>query len=263
MALELLVAASRVHGVGIGAPALPDTQVRARVLLAIARGRAHVEFPRRGVGDAVDALHVVQRPVPVGAHAGDNGPQGLVVDAHVLVTRERGNVAQAHRVLVHYGLEVVHRVLVELVVDVAPDRLLQLDDEALDVGFVVGKKRQLVAHAAQHLGYCLLHFVHAAEDEVLGPVGVVLCEREQVIRMVEVVIRLSRRAPPRVHLVPSRAAIGLLGGRGVLQQHVVRAHVHVASVHVEFDLCLLWVRHRHQIPERYNSISHVNSAVSV
>lgn len=70
---EFLVAARRVLGVGIGAPTLPDTQVRACVLLAIARGRAHVELYRRGVGDAVDALHVVQRPVPVGAHASDDG----------------------------------------------------------------------------------------------------------------------------------------------------------------------------------------------
>ena len=93
---EFLVAARRVLGVGIGAPTLPDTQVRACVLLAIARGRAHVELSRRGVGDAVDALHVVQRPVPVGAHASDDGLQCLVVDANVLIAGEGAHVAQAH-----------------------------------------------------------------------------------------------------------------------------------------------------------------------
>ena len=157
----------------------------------------------------------------------------------------------------------MHRVLVELVVDVPPDRLLQLDDEALDVGLIVGKKCQLVAYAPQHLGHCFLHFVHAAEDEVLGPVGVVLGEREQVLRMVEVVVRLPCRAPPCVHLVPSRAAIGPLRGRGVSQQQVVRAQVHVSRVHVELNLCFLGVRHRHQVPERYHSISHAQSAVSI
>lgn len=184
--LKFLVSARRVLGVGIGAPTLPDTQVRACVLLAVARGRAHVELPRRGVGDAVDALHVVQRPVPVGAHASDNGLQRLVVDANVLVAGEGAHVAQTHRVLVHNELKVSHRVLVELVVDIASDRLLQLDDKTLDVGLVVRKKRQLVAHAAQHLGHHLLHFVHASEDEILRPVGVVLGEREQVICMIEV-----------------------------------------------------------------------------
>ena len=157
----------------------------------------------------------------------------------------------------------MYRVLVELVVDVAPDRLLQLDDEALDVGLVVGKKRQLVAHAAQHLGHRLLHSVHAAEDEVLGPVGVVLGEREQVLRMVEVVVRLPCRAPPSVHLVPSRAAIGPLRGRGVLQQQIVRTQAHVARVHVELNLGLFGARHRHQVPERYHSFSHAQSAVSI
>lgn len=213
--LEFLVAARRVLGVGIGAPTLPDTQVRACVLLAIARGRAHVEPSRRGVGDAVDALHVVQRPAPVGAHASDDGLQCLVVYANVLVAGEGTHVSQAHRVLVYNGLKVSHRVPVELVVDIASDWLLQLDDKTFDVGLIVSKKRQLVADAAQHLGHRLLHFVHAAEDEVLGPVGVVLGEREQVLCMVEVVVRLPCRAPPRVHLVPSRAAIGPLGGRGI------------------------------------------------